>query len=173
MPNKCLELGIPEYLHQKERPVDSIFQSEFIYRRYKASGNVEDWKKDKVISASIFPVKNDSCNRSKYCRVPEDVLYNTREEDKGNHYFEMGILSVNSDSLIFFSGNITQNGNARNFQLTVSHEPLECMYPHCEILVMENGQVIDQKKPKSIKALIRDLLLDEVEIAKMPDMKNT
>ena len=168
MAMKCQKLGIPEYLHRQERPIDNQFLTETIFRRFDVAGEPSDWRNDKGISASIFPVKDDSCNRDKYSEKPEDVLYNTREEDGGSHYVNMGILSFCSSTIDNFTAEINQNNIKRIFTLKLKHDPLECMYPHCEILVLENGQILDQNKPKSIKTLIRDILLDKITIVKEP-----
>ena len=65
MADQCEKLGIPAHLHRNGRSTDHQFNIELIYRRFSPFGKPEDWKKDRSISASIFPVKDDSCNRSK------------------------------------------------------------------------------------------------------------
>lgn len=161
----CSQLGIPERLHKRNRKPDQEFNSEDIYRRFKAVGNREDWKKDSQISAAIFPVKNDSCIRQKYSQHPQDVLYNAKEENNEGHYFEsMSVLAFNTGILDKFNQAITQNGIERIFKLSIKHDPIKCMYPHCEILVTENGEVVNQNKPKSIKVAVRDILLEYAQI---------
>lgn len=168
MTKNCHALGIPEYLHRDERPIDIHFLSETIFRRFDVPGEPSTWRKDKRISASIFPVRNDSCIREKYSRKPEDVLYNTRVEDNGRHYFHMGILSFSTSDIDGFKEEISHNNSRRIFTLKMKHDPLDCMYPHCEILVLENDTILDQNKPKSIKTLVRDILLDKISIVKEP-----
>lgn len=168
MCEKCFELGIPEHLHSKGREIDNVFDSELIYRRYFASGKITDWMKDGSISAAIFPVRNDSCNRSKYCKDPTDVLYNTREGENEEHYIHMGILGFNSSAVEDFSHTIKHNNNDRVFRLKMQHDPRVCMYPHCEIIVLENGERVNSGKPKSVKVLVRDILLNSIEIISYP-----
>lgn len=162
----CDSLGIPSYLHRKGRDIDNHFIDEFVYRRFLASAEKSDWMANNQISSSIFEVKNDSCNRSKYSNSPEDVLYNIRVEDEGKHYFSWGVLSINTKAFDVFTFKI--NETTRTFSLQLSHEPLECMFPHSEIIVLENGSVVDTSKPKSVKAAIRDFLITECEIVKLP-----
>lgn len=163
----CDSLGIPSYLQRNGRPEDNNFLSETIYRRFRSSANIQSWLNDQSISSSIFPVQDDSCNRSKYSNVPEDVLYNVRVEDSGAHYLSWGILEFDSDALKTFSSEV--NGEKRYFTIGLIHSPLECMYPHSEIIVYENGERIDTNKPKSIKRLIRDCLINNSRIVKHPD----
>lgn len=164
----CKALGIPEYLHRDGRPIDEEFNSELIYRRFNIAGNPSEWIKDKSISTVIFEVKNDSCNREKYCKTPSDVLFNTRPEDKGAHYEHHGIISFNSDVVQYFNESLELNDTKRQFTLKMVHYPNDCMYPHCEIHVYENGIYVDSGKPKSIKALIRDILIGACEVIKYP-----
>jgi hypothetical protein len=173
MENKCEKLGIPTYLHKNNRSTDQEFNSEIIYRRFYTSGKPEDWKNDRSISASIFPVKDDSCNRDKYSKEPQDVLYNTREQDKGLHYTKMGVLSFCSSIINGFSESINQNDSSRDFTLKLVHDPLDCMYPHCEIVVLEGDVIINQNKPKSIKTLIRDILIENITIVVEPNLHTT
>jgi len=162
----CNSLGIPSYLHRSGRAIDNEFIDEFIFRRFLATGAKIDWMKDNQLSSSIFEVKNDSCNRSKYSNSPEDVLYNVRIEDEGKHYFSWGILSIGTKAFSIFTFKV--NGTTRTFSLQLSHDPLECMFPHSEIIVLEVGFRIDTNKPKSVKTAIRDFLITECKIVKYP-----
>lgn len=162
----CSSLGIPSHLHRAGRVNDDVFVGEVIFRRFLASGTKNDWSKNSQISCSIFEVKNDSCNRSKYSDSPEDVLYNVRIEDGGNHYFSWGILSIGSDMFDLFTFQI--NGTTRTFSLKLEHVPLDCMFPHSEIIVFENNEKVDTSKPKSVKVVIRDYLISNCDIVKSP-----
>ena len=95
MSGKCKELGIPDYLHRGARSADQNFDpEESLYRRFFTKIPSSEWQQDKAVSSVLFELKDDSYNRSKYSQEPEDVLYNEREEDRGSHYFEAGILQV-------------------------------------------------------------------------------
>lgn len=171
--NPCSELGIPSHLHTGTRDVDNTFgMDETIYRRFKCAGGPNDWKKNSTLSASVFPVDNDSCNRSKYCRYPEDVLYNTRKQDNGVHYSDHGILGFKVSDFFTLTvppaPPIKQNGVVRNFTFHLEHQPEVCMYPHTEIWIIDANNRIDTKPPKSTRALIRDRLLSIINIVKEP-----
>lgn len=169
----CSRLGIPKHLHTANRQKVSEFApSETIYRRFTEPGTINQWKGNNQVSASIFKLDNDSCNRSIFCQLPEDVLLNTREQDNGAHYLTHGIISFNVGKfyslLVPPAPAIKQNGFDRNFVLHLEHDPLPCMYPHTEIHVYDGSNRIDNSPPKSTKAIIRGLLLDICEIVKMP-----
>jgi hypothetical protein len=85
-------------------------------------------------------------------------LYNVRVEDEGNHYFSWGVLSIKPQAFDVFTFKTTNT--SRTFFLQLRHDPLDCMFPHSEIIVLENGSVVDTSKPKSVKAAIRDFLIN-------------
>ena len=93
-------------------------------------------------------------------------MYNTREIDAGQHYFDTyGVIQFNSDIISQYeNSNLSINDEDRKFTLKLKHSPEECMYPHCEVLVLENGEIIDINKPKSIKTSIRSFLMDRIDI---------
>lgn len=165
----CTQLGIPERLHRNGRAIDTEFlEDELVYRRFKVEGTKEDWHSNNQVSVKVFPISNDSCNRSKYCESPEDVLFNTRPSDEGKHYLDWGILSLEVSKLNDFNFSFQQNSIQKLFFIKVEHIPSECMYPHSEIRVYENGVLIIQDKPKSIKSAIRKFLMDRKKIVKEP-----
>ena len=171
--NPCSKLGIPKYLHSRKRLKDNHFlSSEKIYRRFTAKGRAEDWKNDKALSAVVFPVEDDSVNRSAYCEKPEDVLYNTREKDEGKHYWNHGILlfQVNKFKELSLEPKepIRLNGVERDFTFHLEHCPQPCMYPHSEIWVMEGGKRVDNQPPRSIRAIARSQLVGICDIYKYP-----
>lgn len=168
MSERCKGLNIPDYLHTNGREPDPHFNSELIYRWFR--GPVEfstDWRDHDHVSSVIFAVKNDSCNREKYSRTPEDVLINTTGDDR--NLSDCGIIQINSDHLSGQVHEIEQNNKKRTFELGIEHVPTECMYPHCEIIVFENGVKIDEKgPPRSTRTAIRRMLIKEVDIVKDP-----
>ncbi len=163
---ECSKLGIPDHLHQDDRVPDQSFEEgELLYRRFRVLGKVEDWKNDKSLSVAIFEIKNDSFNRSKYSN-PEDVLYNDNFEADGKHHTSNGILSLPVAELNEFDFPVLQNKILKHYTIKVSHTPLVCNYSHSEIFVLEEEQQIDSNKPKSMKAALRDFLLERVTIIK-------
>jgi len=174
MSERCKSLGIPDHLFTNNRQIINTFSpEEEIYRRFKASGTPEDWIKDKQLSAAVFPVDEDSCNREKFSESCEDVLYNTRHEDEGNHYFDWGVLMFQAGELNQFHNRITEKGVHRDFVIELEHQPTECMYPHCIVNVLENGKKIDHKQPpRSIRALVRDILIVKSTVVKYPIIDN-
>ena len=160
MSDECSKLGIPAYLHQGDRNADQNFDpEELLYRRFFTKIPSSEWQQNKSVSVALFELKDDSYNRSRYSQEPEDVLYNERKEDNGNHYFDAGILQVAILHTLEFSFDI--NGNERAFRLSPFHKPTECIFPHTELHIYENETKIDytQSKPKSLKAAIRDFLV--------------
>jgi hypothetical protein len=169
MSEKCSQLNIPSYLYTNGRTADQNFNSEKIWRRFKGSSSKDEWRKTHI-SAAIFPVRDDSCIRSKYSRDAEDVLYNDREQDNGLHYRDWGILEIETTTLFdFLPHKIEQNGIVRSFTIDLFHSPTECIYPHSEIKVLENGNLINASKPKSTKTAIRDFLLKISRVIKNPN----
>lgn len=175
--NACSKLGIPKYLSTGSRIKDPIFSDdEKIYRRFTTPGDIDDWKKSKLtgesISASIFPVDDDSVNRGKYSKKPEDVLYNTREQDQGAHYVNHGILYFTVSKFqrlsIKTKEPIRSNNNVVDFTFHLEHKPEACMYPHTEIWILRNGKKADIRSPKSVRALVRDELFEIVDVYKYP-----
>jgi hypothetical protein len=149
------------------RTVDEEFNNEIIYRRFKASADKSEWLNNSQLSSSIFQVNSDSCNRSKYSEFPEDVLFNIRIEDNGAHYFSWGILAFNSEIIDSFS--FLLNGTKRTFSMKLDHTPLDCMFPHSEIIVLEGEEKININiPPKSARVVIRDYLISNCEIIKSP-----
>lgn len=170
MSGLCSSLRIPERLHTNNREIDNDFRGEEIYRRFNISGERSNWENNRTLSASIFPVDRDSCNRQKFSLSPNDVLYNTRPQDNGAHYLHHGIIMFKAEAVEEFDETLTENGKNRIFKLRIEHVPTECMYPHCEVHVFENGVKLDlTKPPRSIRGFVRDVLLEHSSIIKYPD----
>lgn len=69
--SECEEKGIPTHLHQVGRePDDTWDEKEILYRRIRK--NTPD------LTAEI-KFDRMSVNRSRYCKGPDDVLWNERE----------------------------------------------------------------------------------------------
>lgn len=164
--NKCDEICIPKRLHWEAKPIDDDFNNEVLFRRVRVPIN-ENKIKEKEISAIIFPIKDDSCNREKYSSA-NDVLYNINAKKCDEHFLNFGIVSINSNHIL--SESITPYGSSDIFTFRILHSPTECMYPHCEVLIFKNDVRITDNKPKSVKAYIRDIIIKNCIIIKDFDL---
>lgn len=131
----CFDLGIPKHLHKNERGQDSEFQDdELLFRRYKEENQ-------------IFSTQRMSVNRSKYGQS-EDVLYNV---NSSNHFNHWGIVSIKVGQLRKFQFAHPEKQGIK-YSLTVVHSPSDCMYPHSEIIILQNDIQLDSlDKPKSAR----------------------
>lgn len=156
----CEKLGIPKHLHRNSRPVDNIFMpDEILYRYFAAPGDKQDWKTQDGISATLFPVTTDSCNRSKYCLASTDVLYN---DLTGEYRHDMGILAI-PVNVFLLPYSFLDKKIYRTFTLIPNHAPNECNYAHSQIEVYESGIKMPKPPPRTIKALIRDNYMKMIE----------
>lgn len=152
---KCAELGIPDHLHQLDRPIDNHFlQSELIYRRFPClDTNAKKTLVDGKLSASVFSTHKMSLNRQKYSNEPSDVLYNINSKE---HFINDGIFSLTVVNVNDFS-EPSPNDHNKLYTLKLLHKPDECMYSHCEIFVGFDGELLDDlERPKSVKTAIKD-----------------
>jgi hypothetical protein len=149
----CVALGIPERLQTEGREPDSQFEdSEFLYRRI-ANG----YERRDLIAA--FNLKSgESVNRQKYSRYPEDVLFNIVD---GNHHVGSTILAFEVRQV---RQQFPQPGSNQvvTYSFRLEHKPEDCMYPHCEIEVWENGRLAD-RVPGSLRRKLRDSIVDSNE----------
>ena len=161
----CSELGIPSHLHRNGRGIDPHFeQEEHYYRRFQRLPRTEVIDKDGRIPFTIITTRDMSGNREKYCKSPEDVLYNINSAE---HFFSRGIWKVqvsSIDGMIF-----NQPENARAYTIRVFHDPEDCMYPHAIVQVLENGKPITAIKSKSVKTKIRKEIARHTRVIKKPD----
>jgi hypothetical protein len=170
MCQNCIDLNIPERLWLNQREKDDAFDDDSLYRRFKVFGDKLTWSSNKL-SHVVFKLDKDSYNKSSLCEKPTDVLYNTRLADNGNHYVDFGILELPCNSLNEINDipiSIELNGVRRAFRLQPVHSPLDCMYPHSEVLIYEGDLEINIKTPKSIGVVIRDILIEKINIIKDP-----
>lgn len=160
----CDENLIPKHLHLNGRVLINEFSEETLYRRFEKSHILPSGE----ISVSIFDTREDSVNRSAFSE-PNDVLYNTRALKNSEHFFNWGIVGVSTE--LFKEKIFPVNDEPRIFQLIPNHCPEECMYPHSQIEIFENGNRITkgQTKPKSIKTAIRSYYREIWQLYKMPD----
>jgi hypothetical protein len=158
----CDELGIPPHLHRNRRRKKPHFDNaELLYRRFETLD-----KGGKPDITKIKPIRGLSTNRESLCQSPEDVLY---EGLTGLYFPKWGVFSfrvglIRSFQLIHPETNDT-------FTFNVAHEPIQCMFPHSEITVIKNGNILpyDDDLPKPLRRRFRRFLRNECDIPKLPN----
>ena len=171
MASDCFRMGIPDHLHKNGRDEDSQFQkNEKLYRRFNISPPKNTWLNSREKSAAVFRLNDDSYNRDKYSRKPNEVLFNIRAKDKNDHFFNHGILELNIQRLNSKKfNNIKINGQIAKFRFLPKHVPEICMYPHCEIHAFQGDEKVNPVSSKSARAIIRDIFVELCDIIKNPD----
>lgn len=166
----CKDLGIPEHLWRKGRPnVINFDRDELLFRRFTASvppfNSTTPYNHTQEINAftgEIFQLNQDSYNRSKFCKCPEDVLINEFGDIKINHgIFEIAALDF------FFSFEANINGKIEVINVSVEHDGLECNYSHSIFKYTISGE--DPKLPtksKIIKNMVRTQLFPKIKVLK-------
>jgi hypothetical protein len=152
----CLSLGIPERLHREERPEDQHFEeTEFLYRWLAST------YPDSELKESFRLTPGESVNRKKYSDYPADVLFDIRH---GNHRIGQAILPFQVGQLQQ-DFPIEKNGQTVVYTYRVRHKPEGCMYPHCEVEIRSNGQLIEDAKkvPGIIRRKLREAIAEAQE----------
>lgn len=173
MNDHCLRIGIPAYLHQNDRNPDPTFEGEeLVFRRFFVNPPKETWlgKANQWKSAKIFRLENDSYNREKYCLEPADVLFNINATHSNDHFFNWGILSLKIKEIQGFSFQVEINGIGRSVTFRLIHKPETCMFPHAEIHAFQDGNLVDEVAPKSLRAVVRDIFVETCEVVKEPEL---
>ena len=164
MSKECDDLLIPKHLHKEGRDEDQDFLGvEFFYRRVRPEMITTIGQRTKV-DPSAFSVKKMSCNRSKYCSGPEDVLYN---KDSDKHFTSWGVIALTVDQLRLAECRHTTKPDILYTVIPV-HSPSTCIYPHSEAIICENGVRQDDIKPKAVKTLIKSMWADICQVVVMP-----
>lgn len=175
MCSTCRELNIPDALWQNEREsVEEFDAREKVYRRFAT--NIENLEKGKY-PASIFPLRQDSYICDSFSISPDDVLYNTKFEDCGNHFTDWGILELNNSNIEDINTELMQSklekdGKIRVFTLKLVHKPEQCMYSHTEVHIYEGEALVNPSAPKSIGAAIRDFFYQKMIIHRHPQKES-
>lgn len=147
----CSDLGIPQHLHTGSRIPDGEFLAdEILYRRYRPAGS------DEAPPVEAFSTSRMSDNRSKFSSKLEDVLY---DGCSGKHYLDWSIAKIPVNCLNEAEWQHPDQPIA--YRLKVVHRPEKCMYPHSEVVVLQDGEEIDKVKPTTIKQKIRVFLRDK------------
>ncbi len=159
----CEELGIPNRLRRNGQEAIPHFQDgELLFRWFKPNSQAifEGEISTSVVGDFFRQPHETSVNRSSLCRYSTDVLYNHKNLP---HRFDYGVIQAEVTSFIEHEFPATDNLENDIFQVTiklgVQHAPEECMYPHTNITVYKNGELIENDiKGKRLKANIRDEL---------------
>lgn len=150
----CRTLKIPKRLHQNQRPVNNNFadKNEFLFRWFNPK--IEYESNGKLSAATIGEVFQPpnfiSCNRSKFCKYSTDVLYNQIRlpHREGFGVIEAKVRDIDDCSFEFiFKKGMKGQENTAVIRLSLDHKPEKCMYPHSEIIILENGVKIKGSKP--------------------------
>jgi len=146
----CKKKKIPQHLHQNGRLADPSFdRNERIYIRFREFEDNKPTLCDGKVSAAIFKTEKQSSNREKYSKSPTDVLFETN----GDHKFSWGIVELMSREIC--ETTFPHPNTETSYSFRVIHDPVQCMYPHSEIRIFENGNLVESIKPKSVKNLIK------------------
>ncbi|MBF9221768.1 hypothetical protein [Hymenobacter ruricola] len=120
----------------------------------------------KTVSASAFPLRDDSYNRGLFCRHHEDVLYDETKENNTHYFAKWGVAEfAHADFTAIYE--LDEPKDLRQFHVTIAHVPNECMYPHSQMVVTLEG--VEAAVPKSIRTKIRERLLRICRIVKHVD----
>jgi len=157
---------IPERLHTNGRLPDAHFTSnEKLFRRFANTEQNKPALKDGKLTHASLSLKEMSVNREKYSEKPEDVLYNIKT---GEHFWHYGIYAFCVGAIQSLNY-VHPTEQSKSYSLRAVHKPEPCMYPHSIIAILENEIEISEIKPKSIKTTLRDDLIEQATILKLPE----
>ena len=159
----CEELEIPNRLRKNGQVAIPHFRDgELLFRWFKPNVQIDfEGKISTSAVGDVFrPPHETSVNRSSLCKDSTDVLYNHKNLP---HRFDYGVIQAKVNSFNTYGFSSTDNiGNERfqvNIMFGIQHAPEECMYPHTNINVYKNGELIKNDiRSKTLKADIRDEL---------------
>jgi hypothetical protein len=144
---KCSALGIPTHLHSGTRPVNDVFlDAETVYYRAPPM-KVEGGK----VLPEAFKTTKTSVVRKRDTAGPEDCLYDGKD---GKHCFDFGVAELAVGKIQSLSKAHPQEQDSV-YTFKIRHDPLECMYPHCEIRTYKGGSEVGEIKPPSVKTWLR------------------
>jgi hypothetical protein len=175
----CEQLKIPSRLWWNDEEIKNDFEkNEYLYRRFRPD---VDYTYDGELSQASFgrsfsPPCNISCNCSSLCKYSTDVLYSIKKEVP--HHFKSGVMKAAIRSIKGqpFKYSIQEKSGERWFsgRFDVIHKPEKCMYPHTEILVYNEIDLVTpnekrEVKPNALKLAIRKELAEVFTICHKPD----
>lgn len=151
----CSEKGIPEYLHQNGRASDDAFEAhEKLYHR--VAPVIMSGAK---VSPAVFKttkVPGMSLNREKLSATSDDVLF---DGVTGHYHSKWGIIEFTVESTEDIRA--THPQEAREYRIRIIHRPIQCMYPHCELEVLENEKPVSEVSSKLVKTALRSKLAEK------------
>ncbi len=107
----------------------------------------------------IFDSCGISTNATSLCpNGPRDVLYN--EQAGPPHYDDWGVVELSLSEVESLS-RVHPVEDSIHYTLRVFHRPTQCMCPHAEIEVLQNGTPVAEIRSKGVKAWVK------VELAKI------
>lgn len=150
---ECTQRGILCHLHRGDRPTLSAFNPEdSFYRRYPFNSA------DMSSLISFDPEKN-SVNLARLCNEPADVL--VRESD-GKRLTDQGVAEIPA-SVLHHSKWKNEEGHEYTTQFI--HNPLQCNYPHSDmVLIAPSGEVVQKGKASGMKMRIREEIRTKIKI---------
>lgn len=102
--------------------------------------------------------------RQKYSLGPEDALY---DGENGKHCLNFPVVQFPVSAVQSLQ---TEHPNTHTvFTFSVRHVPSDCIYPHSEIHTFEDGQLIPEIKPPSVKLWLRKQLSEISAVAMRPN----
>jgi hypothetical protein len=163
----CSKFGIPARLHSASKECIQDFDSdETFFRRYNPS-NVSPKLEypSNVYSTAISFESGMSVNRGRYSAENGDVLFNVGD---GRHFADHHVLALSGLTLQNWRLELPEVPQ-RHFVVRLAHDPTQCMYPHSTISLFENGNRVDDVKPKALKLRIkRELAKDAQDLGNLP-----
>ena len=151
----CVALGVPQHLHQLERPrVAFDAPDELLFRRFNLLTEAD-------VTACI-KFNKMSVNRERFS-CPEDVILNTEE---GGCYDDCGVAELSVEALRGPSpdGCWILKDVPGAYKLQPVHMPLRCNYAHGEVEVLKDGQAQTKIKPVTVKLAIRRDLQPRIRV---------
>jgi hypothetical protein len=157
---KCVRLNIPSHLHSLGRPVETNFDtSEVVYYRIPREDLFP------TINSAAFRFPRTSVLWSKLCASPEDALY---DGERGNHRLDWGGVAMCIGDIRRISRTHPDKSIKKDYSFDVEHVPLDCVYPHCEILTKLGGTEATGGVCGSYKTWLRDELKNISKIVHDP-----
>lgn len=164
---ECRTAGIPRRLHKNYRPVCEVPSGDWLYLWHPASTGSYGFE-----IFGKFRVESQSFNSHALNEPdgnPRDVLYDT---ETGRHRLELQIARVGVDDIrsldIPNDNTVVKDAMGKiieyrdRYRFEVVHKPTPCMYPHCQLVTLKNGQ---QKPVNSsdMKTAIREAFAELAE----------
>lgn len=166
---KIDDIRIPKYLWRDDRPVDNNFKDdEMLHRKVNSlkelilEDDKESWRVN-IKAVSLEGKPRLSFNRNKYCKKPDDVLWNIRTNEYEDY---KGIITVKY-SVKKYIKEIINTDKKTSYTFNIEHIPEKYMYPHTELRIYKNNDISYSLSSNIIKTTLR-YFLSYAEIYKLP-----